>query len=994
MTPPAERPSVAVTTNAKAIENTRNFLSSLFMGIRTAHIHDPSNKAFEASIRNVRDAADALFGTTGGFSIQFVEDSAFLNGQRIKFASGAYESMRELRRALESKELGGIEMRSAPSYEGIRKLIMLFARDVGEGTKADVGALGFNLLGVQKFSDGERAGLKIDRRVFALQCYAKLILALREQRERIEREREVDWGDGVPPAPRHRAVRVVQDMVELTEDRADFLMKLSASSVGASPAELHGVNSCVIALALGHAFGLERQDLVEIGIAALFHDAARIGSMMPGPAAQPGVFSGKIFSVDRASADSSFVRMLSQTGIAEATRLRSIIVAERRVCAGDEFPWGKPRPAPHIFSRIAGCAIAYSGLTTGVLADDGARRRPLDALAILMNDPPRVDPRVVDLLVNMLRAYPVGAEVVLDDGRRGVVRAHRPSGRWDRPVIMLEGGESIDLMAQDGGRFDRRIEATVRYLGLEPKLEGLFRDEAVEAPAEALDLPKPSPPELEELDDELELVLGLPDDAIQPSPEADGDFSDRTPPSAFAQEPETPEVEQPATHEDPGLPSDDRNEPDDSEAGLELDSDPPRGQVQEPSAKRPSSKEPFDDDATEDATEEREAFDRAPTQLRPAERDETVLSPRTPKPRRDTELNEDPDIARLDFGGDTPPEGSRVPPELLSPDPATSEAPATESPKPRLSEPVRPLERTRPQLRSEPPRARPRVRARREAPGDAVAAHELIDRYGYAVEPESRKAGAAVEYRGADPDDGTLVIVRVLDRDVIDDSILSPDAQMELFERECVVAAKLAHPALPRVVEVGQRGSERFVVYERSDDPTLEALVSSGTFNGASKARRVVRSLAEALAHLHQRGVVLCDLRPAKVQVAPDGTARIWDVGMAMSIGEQPHPLLHSLPTLLAPEFLYGAAFGERSDQFSLGCLAYQLATGQPPWPGNWAVADPSHPAPAPLDESALFPDAIARMLDRDPSRRYESCDTVARYLTRVQALVRRRRAG
>ncbi|MBI4814689.1 MAG: protein kinase [Deltaproteobacteria bacterium] len=895
------------TQSPKIVEQARNFLSSLFMGLRTAHIHDPSNKAFEAAIRNVRDAGDALYASTGGFSIQFVEDSAFLNGQRIKFASGSYEPMRELRRMLESKALGGIDMRAAPTFEGVKNLMVLFIPK--SELRPDAQTLGFKLLGVQTFSEGEKAGLKIDRRMFALQCFGKLILALREQKDRFERDREVDWGTGATSAPKLRTVRIVQDLIELTEDRLDFLLKLSAARVGASPAELHGANTCVISLALGHALGLARLELVEIGIAALFHDVARITGTNPGPEAPPGGYSEAVFNEDRSPTDAAFIRLLSQTGVAPATRLRSIIVAERRVRAGDEFPWGKPRPAPHVLSRIVGCASAYSGLTTGVLCEDRARRRPLDALAILMNDPVRVDPRVLDLLINVLRAYPVGCEVLLDDSRRAVVRAHRPMGRWDRPVVTFEDGVSLDLMAESGGRFERRIESTARYAGLEPKLEGLFRDEALEVQAEAVAIPSLAgeqadrAPELDdsESDDSDDLVLALPDEAVEAAPSpADTPPSDDLRDADFGQQHE----------DDDPFPSGSLDDDDMSPAV--------RGVVERVRANRELS--------------------------RPAESQAASPEPFTEP--------------------DTPPEPLGVPPELQGWNP--------------------PPDSARPSRAPQKPESRPRI-----------AAIALVDRFGFSVLPEGKRVGVAVEYRGLDPEDETPLSLRVLDKDEIGDSILPVEAQLRLFERECLLAARISHPGLPRLLDVGQSASKRYVAYERVDAETLEAAMGTGQISNRHQARRIVRSLAEALSHLHERGIVLCDLRPSKILLLPDFSVRIADLSMAMLIGEAPNPLLNSLPTLLAPEFLVGSAYEPRADQFALGCLFYQLLAGQPPWPGNWAVVDQTHAAPRPLkDHGPVIPDVVARMIERDPAKRYESCDTVARHLTRCVALGRRKPAG
>ena len=68
-----------------------------------------------------------------------------------------------------------------------------------------------------------------------------------------------------------RAVRVLQNLIELCDHRADLLLRLSTNHEGAIPAVLHGVNVCMLSLALGRALGLTRAQLVDLGVGALFH---------------------------------------------------------------------------------------------------------------------------------------------------------------------------------------------------------------------------------------------------------------------------------------------------------------------------------------------------------------------------------------------------------------------------------------------------------------------------------------------------------------------------------------------------------------------------------------------------------------------------------------------------------------------------------------------------------------------------------------------------
>jgi hypothetical protein len=111
----------------KAAEYAHELLSALFMAVRTARIHDPSNAAFEAAVQRVHQCAVHLHAATAGFDVQFVGESVFLNGVPLRFEAGAFVSMRTLRGILEERGLGGFRMRTPPTYQEVHRLLSLFA---------------------------------------------------------------------------------------------------------------------------------------------------------------------------------------------------------------------------------------------------------------------------------------------------------------------------------------------------------------------------------------------------------------------------------------------------------------------------------------------------------------------------------------------------------------------------------------------------------------------------------------------------------------------------------------------------------------------------------------------------------------------------------------------------------------------------------------------------------------------------------------------------
>lgn len=438
--------------SAKALELGKSFLTALFMAIRTGQIHDVSNRAFEHGLNQLNEAALGLYAATGGFTVRFVESSVILNSVRLRFEGRTFDTMSTLRAMLESHGLGGIQVRTQPTFEAMQKLVLLFAPGQSQSksgfTPADLAEV--ELLGLQRFQDESDEELKVDRGVMAVQLYAKAILAVREQNERVAKERDaLRAADDVPTL---RAVRIVQDLVELSGDRLDFLLRLAGNHEGAPIEELHPANACVLSIALGHALGVPRADLVDLGMAALFSE---LGALSPEDLSS------------RAAAHRSFARLLAAGGSPRSIELRAVAALESAVHPDEVSAWGKARPRRHLYGRILNVAKSYDRLTAGLLPPGSPPLMPLEALAVLLNDQGgRTDPRLADLLMNLLRAYPKGILVELDSGERVRVESQQQSARWDRPVVQRSAdGALFDLMEQVDGRFSRRIAGSVWSAG-------------------------------------------------------------------------------------------------------------------------------------------------------------------------------------------------------------------------------------------------------------------------------------------------------------------------------------------------------------------------------------------------------------------------------------------------------------------------------------------------------------------------------------------------
>ena len=268
----------------------------------------------------------------------------------------------------------------------------------------------------------------------------------------------------------------------------------------------------------------------------------------------------------------------------------------------------------------------------------------------------------------------------------------------------------------------------------------------------------------------------------------------------------------------------------------------------------------------------------------------------------------------------------------------------------------------------------------------------LADRY--AIGELLGRGGMAEVYAGTD---------RVLDRPIavkILGSWLAHDATfVERFRREALAAARVSHPNLVAVYDAGSDDGMPYIVMERVPGETLaETLGREGPLEPA-RAARIAAEVARALGVAHAAGIVHRDVKPGNVMVTPEGRTKLMDLGIARSLdGETITRASTVLGTAgyVSPEQVRGERVDARSDLYSLGCVLYEMVTGEPPFEADSPVAvayrhvheDPA----APSDVVTGIPPSIdavtRRAMAKDPKDRFASAGEFAAALEDATAPV------
>jgi serine/threonine protein kinase/tetratricopeptide (TPR) repeat protein len=234
------------------------------------------------------------------------------------------------------------------------------------------------------------------------------------------------------------------------------------------------------------------------------------------------------------------------------------------------------------------------------------------------------------------------------------------------------------------------------------------------------------------------------------------------------------------------------------------------------------------------------------------------------------------------------------------------------------------------------------------------------------------------------------------------------DRARQRLVREAQAAAKLDHPNVCAIHEVGRHQDTSFIVMQYVEGETLASLIKRGPV-ALADALQIGVQIANALAEAHSHGIIHRDIKPQNIMLTPRGQVKVLDFGLAKLEAEQ-RPVNRDAKTeilltqpgvipgtapYMSPEQLRGETLDGRTDIFSLGAVLYEMLTGERAFGGTSnaeTIAAVLERDPAPLAEIKGDKSEIQGMLNRclakDRTARYESANELADRLTAALAVV------
>ncbi len=255
---------------------------------------------------------------------------------------------------------------------------------------------------------------------------------------------------------------------------------------------------------------------------------------------------------------------------------------------------------------------------------------------------------------------------------------------------------------------------------------------------------------------------------------------------------------------------------------------------------------------------------------------------------------------------------------------------------------------------------------------------------GYEVLEALRRGGMGEVYKARRSEDGKLVVIKMLSKDVLADEVA-----VGRFQREVRSAIQIDHPSFPLTYDVGQHEGRWWYAMEFIEGTTVaDDILRSGPYD-ENWALTLAEQAAEGLAYAGQLNLVHRDIKPENLMLAADGRVRLLDMGLAKTPDTQQRLTIVGTtvgtPHYMSPEQANCDPLDFRTDMYSLGATLFHMLTGRPPFHSE---------SPVEVLEGVLYKEApspsefnprisvgacqvVGRMLAKKPADRYPSYEAL-----------------
>jgi HD-GYP domain-containing protein (c-di-GMP phosphodiesterase class II) len=351
----------------------KQIVSALYMLVRNVKIHAPENQVFLKPIESVKDAMNNVIALDRQLNLQAVGSAIYLNNSQLKFDFAALENVQYLTKEFEQRDIGGFSTKRSVTSQEIRDFLFIFTAE-SKGPVGEEGAEGRQMpsLKIAKFAavkeilDKMQAepdlNEQIDRKKYLMTVYARSVFFMKKYFEKIAK--------GDSSIPFAKAGRLVQDVVDLCHEEKTHFLGVTTTRSDTDYLPYHAVNCSLLAIVFGSELKLDKRQLHELGMAAMFSQIGLVG--VPDDVLNR---AGGLSERERQIIDlyplRSAKRILFARGLDKTTMLRVVATYESKVDYAipqkgedGEVQLVMPKMGLGIYGKIIAIVDCYDALTS------------------------------------------------------------------------------------------------------------------------------------------------------------------------------------------------------------------------------------------------------------------------------------------------------------------------------------------------------------------------------------------------------------------------------------------------------------------------------------------------------------------------------------------------------------------------------------------------------------------------------------------------------
>lgn len=456
----------------------REWLLAFFASLRTTQFHDPQNQIFNEPIAVLLNTGDQILATEGKAEFRILDDQFFLNGLWIKPTITERNNLFSLADVFKNEGLGGVTVRSSMDEAAWRSFLRAYRDTKGPADERAkelnraLGEAGIEQMETHRLLEIREEGpreLPLPPEAYhAITAYAKALLSLRDFARCAPGEEQV--------TALRKGQRIICDLVDVCEKAPRLFCALSLLKNLDSYFFHHGINVLILSILLAKEIGIERRGLVDLGMAALFHDIGKLEI--------PDEILNKPGTLSEAERQRIHMHPINSAKTFLTLGYMSDAVAER-VLVGYQHHWASrspdayPKPRrpmkPTLMSEIVSLCVRYDALSTQ--KSYRAHFTPWETVRILSREGERgmYSPEILHAFLQLMGPLPVGSWIALEDGSEGIVAAGGHLATTPPlPLVFVPGGNAAGMWI-DTGKTDPKVGKRRRIKTKRPDPSHLHR---------------------------------------------------------------------------------------------------------------------------------------------------------------------------------------------------------------------------------------------------------------------------------------------------------------------------------------------------------------------------------------------------------------------------------------------------------------------------------------------------------------------------------------